>query len=280
MIATERSDTPALAADAASLTAGLPSTATVLRRWLAAGDSLEILVVPTPLPDDPTSAAAHQGPDGMTERLRAWVMAGNGAAPAPAGAAHPLSPPAVVVPLYGSLVVWTPGRAALAGAAEALGQLEEAVLEFANREAELRAAEGRAAALLDALPGDAARGFTLDGEPADPADAPAERYREAVALGRALALLAPAVHAPPLHPPTLASQLGERLRDRTRLVERHGLAVERAEFIERTTEARAHRALEVGVARRQTGLEWAIVVLLVVQTVLLVIDLLARRGTP
>lgn len=90
----------------------------------------------------------------------------------------------------------------------------------------------------------------------------------------------PVVHAPPLHPPTLASQLGERLRERTRLVERHEFATQQAELAERVAEACGQRALEAGIARRQLGLEWAIVVLLVVQTALLVVELLSQRATP
>ena len=95
-----------------------------------------------------------------------------------------------------------------------------------------------------------------------------------------MAVIAPAVHAPPVHPPTLASQLCERLRDRTRLAERHEFAVDRAELAERLYEACGQRAAEFGIARRQMGLEWAIVVLLVIQTALLLVDLLAWRGTP
>jgi len=83
-----------------------------------------------------------------------------------------------------------------------------------------------------------------------------------------------------LHPPTLASQLGERLRERTRLLERQEFASQRADLAERVAEACGQRALEAGIARRHTALEWTIVVLLVVQTALLVVELLAQRATP
>ncbi|MFM8892393.1 MAG: hypothetical protein ACKOTB_12365, partial [Planctomycetia bacterium] len=105
-------------------------------------------------------------------------------------------------------------------------------------------------------------------------------YREAVSIGRRLALLAPAVHTPPLHPPTLASQVGERLRERARLVERHEFAVAQADLAERVSESCSHRAGDARVARQQTALEWAIVVLLLIQSVLLVVDLLARERLP
>lgn len=270
MITTARDTGVDAATTGSGLPAGVPATASLSRRPLPESESLEILALPTAASGDAASGGSGLGPDGSIDSLRAWVHAGPGEA----------TPPAIVVPLYGCLVIWAPGRAALLGTAEQLGQLEAAVVEFAGHEAALRAAERRAAALLDAVTDEATHGVSLDGQPAAHPDAPVERYRESVALGRALSLLAPAVHAPPVHPPTLANQLGERLRDRTRLAERHGLAVERAEFIERVAEARGQRALDVGIARRQTALEWAIVVLLVVQTVLLVVDLLSRRATP
>jgi hypothetical protein len=155
-----------------------------------------------------------------------------------------------------------------------------AVVEFERRASELRDAERRAATLIDAVAIDAARAADADGHSPERRAALAERYREAVAVGRQLALLAPFLHAPPIHPPTLTSQLGERLRDRTRLVERHELAVERAELAERVADSCGLRAHEVATARQQTGLEWTIVVILIFQTVLLVVELLARRGTP
>jgi len=270
VITTDRDAGIDAAANGSRPSPNLPAAAAVSRRPLSESESLEILALPTAAAGDAADGGIAPGPDGSIDMLRAWVSEGPGAAAAPA----------VVVPLYGCLVIWAPGRAALVGTAEQIGQLAAAVVEFAGHEAALRAAERRAAALLDAVTDEAAHGFSLDGEPVPRPVGPAEQYRESVALGRALALLAPVVHAPPVHPPTLANQLGERLRDRTRLAERHGLAVDRAELAERVAEARGQRALDVGIARRQTALEWAIVVLLVVQTVLLVVDLLARRATP
>ena len=76
-----------------------------------------------------------------------------------------------------------------------------------------RAAERRAAALLDALEGDVAGSLAFEEHTSDRRVEMAARHREAVAVACRLALLAPVVHAPPLHPPTLASQLGERLRE-------------------------------------------------------------------
>lgn len=271
MIATDHGPSPLdppTAADGptAALTPGLPAATTHGSRRLRTGELLEILSVPVvETADSPATA------EGMSieETVRHWV---SGLAP-PAGGV-------VFVPLYSSHVLWAAGRAAVVGPPERLAQLEAAVVDFAAVESDLRDAERRAAALLETVEGDVAASLALETHVPDRRVELADRHRQAVAVGRLLALLAPLVHTPPLHPPTLASQLGERLRERTRLVERLEFATQRAELAERVAEACGQRALEAGIARRQLGLEWAIVILLVVQTMLLVVELLSQRATP
>lgn len=245
---------------------------------LPAGASLERLSLPTGEPFELATLTvadpAAEAPDSEATELAAnaaeWVAAGQ---PAPRS-------PAVGVPLYGCHVAWAPGRALVSGPASRLPQLRAALLEFAAREAELGDAERRAALLLDGGEADAAAAFAADERLASRHAISAARYREAIAVRRRLADLSSAIHAPPVHPPTLASQLGERLRDRTRLAERHEHAVEKAELAERVAETCGQRAADLVITRRQLALEWAIVVLLVAQTALLLVDILASRGTP
>lgn len=261
------------AADPRALPAGLPHASTIRRIRLPANGLLDVLVVPVSQPlDQPRLAQVPLDVD-ITDVVSRWIAATN-------HPSRPLIPPSVVVPLYGCLVAWTVGRAAVVGPADRLVTLEATVLDFASREAELHAAEEAASRLVDAVVNDAGESVASDHHAPEQRGLFARRYVEAVTVSRQLAALAPAIHTPPVHPPTLASQLGERLRDRTRLLERHDLAVERAEIAERIAEASRQRADELGVARQQTGLEWTIVVLLVVQTTLLVVDLLGRQGTP
>ena len=270
---------------------GLPATATIRRIPLSACDRdpvgdpdrgpgaadgasadeiLDVLVVPL-VPD---AAGAEDIVAETAAIARGWCGSVTSTATPPHGVP-------VVVPLYGCEVVWTPGRAVVVGPPARLEQLLAAVADFATREAELRRLEHRTIVLLAAVERDAAaecrRGPT---NAVDRWTDAAGDYRESVAIARRLAVLAPAVHAPPLHPPTLASQVGERLRERSRLVERHEFAVARAELAERVAEGCSHRAGDARVAGQQTTLEWAIVVLLLVQTVLLVVDLLARERLP
>ena len=243
------------------LPAGLPAEAVLRRLLLPCGE--ELLLVAMPQEHDGYGQPPHGTPL-LAEAATAWVAAATPAATV------------ISVPLYGCHVVWAPGRAAVIGAPSRLEALATAVTDFADREADLRHLEQRCAELLESLDRDAPHAFAVDERTFDQRDALAARFREAVAVRGRLARAAPAVHAPPVHPPTLASQLGERLRDRTRLAERHEFAVDRAELAERLYEACGQRAAEFGIARRQQGLEWAIVVLLVIQTTLLIVDLLAR----
>ena len=264
----DQSDLKPGPAAAGGIPAGLPGTASLRRLPLSATAAIDLLAVAV-------EAAADTGgpPESVANIIREWTTTQS------LDPAVGVSPAPIVVPLYGCLVAWSAGRAAVVGPGERLGQLEEAVADFATHEATLRDAEQRATALLDTIEADAGAAFEIDHASGDRRIELSARYREAVAVGRRLAIVAPAVHAAPVHPPTLASQLGERLRERARLVERHELAVGRADLAERVAEACGQRAADSSFARRQTGLELAIVVLLVVQTALILVDLLARRGS-
>lgn len=260
-------------ADSQALPHGLPNDSTMRRVRLPADVLVDVLVVPLSHPLDHSGVPQATVEVDFTEIINRWIAASN-------HSSRPLIPPSVVVPLYGCLVAWTVGRAAVVGPADRLATLEATVLDFASHEAELHGAEEEASRLVDAVVIDAGESVASDHHSPEHRSLLVRRYVEAVTLSRRLAALAPAIHTPPVHPPTLASQLGERLRDRTRLLERHELATERAELAERIAEASRQRADELGIARQQTSLEWTIVVLLVVQTTLLVVDLLARQGTP
>lgn len=264
---------PDHAADSQPLPSGLPEGSTIRRVHLPPEGLFDVLVVPMPHPlDHPIASEAPPEAD-VTKIISQWMAALK-------TPSRPLVPPSVVVPLYGSLVAWAAGRAAVVGPADQLATLEATVIDFASNEAELHGAEEQASHLVDAVVTDAGESVARDHHLPEQRSLLARRYVEAVAVSRRLAALAPGIRTPPVHPPTLASQLSERLRDRTRLPERHEIAVERAELAERIAEASRQRADELGIARHQTGLEWAIVVLLVVQTTILVVDLLARQGTP
>jgi uncharacterized Rmd1/YagE family protein len=70
--------------------------------------------------------------------------------------------------------------------------------------------------------------------------------------------------------------VGERLRERTRLAERTEVLGGQLELFERVYELCGHRASEFTLSRKSLTLEWVIIILLAVQTLLAIIDLLSN----
>lgn len=243
---------------------GMPAPATVARVSMPRGGTLETLTVPL------DEAASREGvvPDDLAARVGAWVAE-----------AGPHAEPVVTIPLYGTLVCWSGERAALVGPADRLERMRDAVLEFTALAHDLRGSERDIAAALRHVDDDAGPAFEFRERDVPRRGELAERFRHAVAVRRRLVEMAPAVHRPALHPPTLASQIGERLRERTRLADRLEFAAQQAELLERVYEGCGQRASDFMLARRQAILEWTIILLLAVETLVLVVDLLLiRRG--
>lgn len=215
---------------------------------------LLLLVVP--------AAAGDTG--GFSADAMAWVEAGG---------------PAQAIALHGAAVAWAPGRAALLVEPERLAAVRAAVVDACFQEKELRAIEAAVAAAWPDVEADAALAFEFLDRDADRRQALGERFRRAVSLRVRLARLAPHLDRPPTHPPSLACQVGERLRERGRMAERAGFLADRLEVQERVYDLCGQRAGDWALARRSTALEWAIVVLLAIETVLILVDLLASRGT-
>lgn len=254
------------AAAGPAIPSGLPIAAGIRRVVAPSGRAFDLLVIPT-------EGEAADAAD-WVERAWLWTTA---SAVLPDQPTAPSAGP-VMIPLYGCHAIWAPARGAVLGPIGRLEQLQASLLEFAGREAELADLELRGNRLLAATEADAAAAFEFDDPGRDRRAELASRFQEAVAVRRGLAALGPAVHVPPVHPPTLASQLAERLRDRTRLPERHELASDRADFVFQIYEACGQRVSEATIARRQMGLEWAIIVILVAQLALMVVELLASRS--
>jgi hypothetical protein len=243
---------------------GMPAAAIIDRVSMPRGGTLETLAVPL------EEAAARDGmlPDDLVARAGAWVAE---------VASH--SEPAVIIPLYGTFVAWAGGRAALIGPTDRLERMRDAVLEFSALAHDLRGCERELTAALAHVDDDAGLAFEFDERAVPRRGELAERFRQAVAIRRRLVGMAPAVHRPAQHPPTLASQIGERLRERTRLADRYEFAGQQAEVLERVYEGCGQRASDFMLARRQMMLEWTIIVLLATETIVLLVDLLAsRRG--
>ncbi len=264
MITTHHDQTAATVGPAA--TAGLPPDAALERIGLPCGETIELACIARSAADA-DDAVAHD-----TEI--ADIVAG-----AAAWAGDDPTDAVTVVPLYGTHVIWSPGRAVLVGPAERLPQMRAAVGEFAGHDAELRGIESRIAEALAHVDADAPLAFEFDAPALPRRGELAARFSQAVSLRRRLSLLAPAVQRPAPQPPTLAGQLGERLRDRTRIVERLETAIDQADLLERVYGGCGDRVSEYATSRRHATLEWVLIVLLATEVILLAVDLLAARTT-
>ena len=222
---------------------------------------LELVVLPA---DD---ADGTQDGEGHEAAALAWV------------AACRADMPPVQVPLYGTTVIWSPSRAAILAPHAALVAVREALLDFARCDAALRRLEGEAGVLLGRLDEDAPCAVEFDERHIDRQASLEERFRRSVRLRADLATLAPAVLRPPVHPPTLAAQLGERLRERTRLADRLEFVQAKADVLDRVYDLCAQRVGDFAIARRHLRLEWVIIVLLAAELVVLLVEVLAGLGT-
>lgn len=242
---------------------GLPPETLVTRIPLADGGAFEIALVPLPDAD----ATAHDAVVAeLAARAGSWVTA-----------AAPGADPPLAMPLYGTHVLWSHRRAVAIGPGDRLASMRSALVDFTEREAELRDCERRIAAALEHLDADAPLAFEADDRVLPRRRQLADRFVEAVSLRRRLAMLAPVLQRPAPQPPTLGGQLGERLRDRGRVAERLDHAVEQADLLERVYAGCGDRVAEFVSSRRHLALEWVIVLLLAAEVVLITLDLVAKH---
>ena len=230
----------------------------------------------------PANAVSSSGPQAMQADIALLVV------PAPIGDAGGLPDEALrwlssagsvqVIALHGAGVAWAPGRAAILVEPSRIDSVRAAVVEFLFREKELSHIEADVHAGWPDVEADASMGFEFRDRDADRRHVLGERFRRTIGLRSRLSRLLPHLDRPPVHPPTLASQVGERLRERSRMAERADFLDGQLEVQERVYDLCAQRASDWTIARKSTTLEWAIVVLLAVETVLILVGLLSSRG--
>jgi hypothetical protein len=224
--------------------------------------SLVLLSVPSQDLDQPE----------MLATVRAWIeRRDSGSADA--------GEPGVMITLHGAQIFWQDGRAAIIASSERLAAAKTAVVEFAFHDGLLRSIERDIAARWPELEGDAPLAFDFHERWLRRRDELARRFQAFVLLRTRFVRLVPLVNRPPVYPPTLASQISERLRERTRIVDRLDFSDGQLEVFERVYELCAERSSEFVLARKGHVLEWIIIVFLAFQTLLLVLERIASLGT-
>jgi hypothetical protein len=203
--------------------------------------------------------------------VRRWVDAVEAADPPPSTPA-----PSLLMTLQGAQILWNRGRVAILAPEERLDALRKAVVEVSYYEAELRAIERT---LSDAWPqfeADLPLAFEFEAAAIDERPALSARFQQVVLLRARLARIAPHVHCPHLHPPTLASQAAERLRERTQLLHRHEFLEGQIEVFEDVYDRCGQRASDYMLARSSNTLEWVLIILLAAQILLTAFEMVTR----
>ncbi len=217
----------------------------------------EVLLVPT----------GDTGNSSVIALARDWVDA-------PETSANSL-----MLTLHGAVVLWRSGRSAILANPERMDSVLDALMEFSFYELHLRKMEGEIGAGWIQLEQDSPLAFDFTDTGLSQRSDLKNRFQRAISLSGQLARLTPQIHHPPVYPPTLRSQVAERLRERTRLTERLEFLGGQLEVFERVYEMCGQRASEFSLARKGHTLEMILILLLSLQTLFLIVDLLSATGT-
>ena len=182
--------------------------------------------------------------------------------------------PCTILQVPGAVIAHTQRALAVCSERErmepiARAALEAACIEYEIRELELAIEQGWVP-MQQAAP----LAFEFDDRSLARRSELSARFVALVELRSRLARLSPRILVPQVYPPTLASQVSERLRERLRLAERLEAASSRLEAQERVFELCGQRLTEHALASRGHTLEWIIIVLLSAQTVLWIVQIL------
>lgn len=181
---------------------------------------------------------------------------------------------ATLISLHGIDICWGNGRVAIRAPHDRLDAVRRAAIEFAFAERELVRLERCVNNSWDTLEGDVPTAFTFrEANVRDRADL-ASRFQKAIGLQAKLSRLIPLIVQPALYPPTLESQLHERLKERMRQEDRLDVLERQLDIFQRVYEMCGQRSSDYMLTRSGNILEWIIILLLAVQTILTIIDYL------
>jgi hypothetical protein len=181
--------------------------------------------------------------------------------------------------LQGVQIIWGPARAAILAPPERWETLRYALAEFTFFDRELRQIEQGLGKQWTTLQNDAPLAFEVREPELARAEQLKARFLQVFAWRASLAQLEPHLHRPPVHPPTLASQVGERLRERTRIIERAEFIDSQLDVIERMHDLCSQRMSDFSSSRKHLILEWIIIILLAIETAILLVDYLTPETT-
>ena len=185
----------------------------------------------------------------------------------------------ILLTLQGAQILWRPERVFVVAPPERLATVCRAIVEATWHEAELRSLEQATDSYWNEVEEHAPLAFEFDSRSLARRGELAERFRNVQSLRARFARLAPHILVPHVHPPTLASQIGERLRERMRMADRLELLDGKLDAQERIYEMCSQRVSEFMISRRGHRLEWAIIALLLIQTVIVLYEFFFSSAT-
>ncbi|MCA8988854.1 MAG: hypothetical protein KDA78_14490 [Planctomycetaceae bacterium] len=106
-----------------------------------------------------------------------------------------------------------------------------------------------------------------------------QRFQQALLMQGRLSRMSSRINRPYLYPPTLASQIGERLCERLQLAHRHECLCDQLEILNGLYEQCSQRASDFVLTRSGNQLEWIIIILLLAQILLSGFDMLTSLET-
>lgn len=203
--------------------------------------------------------------------VRAWADVSGPTTPPPC-----LPMQSLLMTLQGAEIVWNRRRLAILAPVDRLESVRRALVETSYYEAELQEIEQTLTELWPQLEADMPLAFDFSGQTGERRDELRQRFLQIALLRARWARIGAYVHCPHLHPPTLASQVAERLRERTQVVHRHDYLDEQLEVFEDVYEQCGERANDAMLARSGHMLEWIIIILLGFQLLMSGFEMLTR----
>lgn len=184
-----------------------------------------------------------------------------------------------LISLHGVDLYWSMGKVAIRCSMDRLDAARRAVLEFALAERELVSLENSVKSSWQTLEGDVPTAFAYsEAKVVDRAEL-GKRFQNAISLQARLSRIIPSIVQPAQYPPTLESQLHERLRERMRQEDRLEVLEKQLDIFQRVYEMCGQRSSDFMLTRSGNLLEWIIILLLAVQTIMAMIDYLPSSAT-
>jgi hypothetical protein len=219
----------------------------------------------------------HQGGIEATElarQLQDWVDAST-----PEEGVELAQVRSILIPLQGAQIIWQPKRAVVVADPQRLQAICRSLIEATFYERELKRIESEIDNGWEQTQTDSKFAVEFLERNLTQRKMLEERFQTVLGLRVDLVRLTPQILVPHVFPPTIASQIGERLRERTRMAERLELVEEKLSAQERVYDHCVQRAGDYLIARKGLILEWVIIILLFLQTLLWIIDFLSASGT-